>query len=298
MLLQKIMNKVRYLLRDKDFKSDIVITDISCEILYTNAFDEYDNVGISYKLSSIYALYRFINNESLSASFNHFCNTLNMYGFRYIIYDNDGEILLIVEGSLADYDELIALYYDEDLSANEDPFISKTISQLRFLPSDYFTNVKYLEEWEKSYLNFNYYGGNCYKSIVRSNVEPDLVTLVEKDTIILDFDHDEELDDLKNSSIECIYLAVRYDDKYLISEINTLISFGESHHITKARNGEYVAIIKIRKQPLLQYMNIYDDSDICLAIGDIKELEIEYVINKEEKNNDDYYKNIDEIIEV
>ena len=298
MLLQKIINKVRYLLRDKDFKSDIVITNVSCEILYTNAFDEYDNIGISYKLSSIYTLYRFINNDSISEDFNHFCNVLNMYGFRYIIHNNDGETILIVEGSLADYDELISLYYDEDLSANEDPFISKTISQLRFLPSDYFTNVKYLEEWEKSYLNFNYYGGSCYKSIVRSNVEPDLVTLVEKDMITLDFDHDEDLDNLK-SSIECVYLAVRYDDdKYMMDEMNTLISFSDSYHIAKTRNGEYVAIVKIRVNPLTQYMNIYDDSDICLAIADIRELDLEYDIDEEEKSNDDYYKDIDEIIEV
>ena len=298
MLLQKIMNKVRYLLRDKDFKSDIAITDVSCEILYTNAFDEYDNLGISYVLSSIYTLYRFENNGNLSKSFNHFCNVLNMYGFRYIIHEDDKETILIVEGSLADYDELISLYYDEELSANNDPFMSITISQLRYLPSDYFNNVEYTEDWEKSYLNFNYYAGNNYKSIVRSNEKPDLITLVEKDIVTSASDSDEEINDLKRS-IECIYLAILLDeDDYLLSsDTNSLISFSDSYHIFRTRSGNHIAIIKIRINPLLQYMNMYEDNDICIAISEIEELDI-YKDIKEEKSNDDYYKDIDEIIEV
>lgn len=296
MILRNLINKVKYLFRDKEFESDINTGNVECSILYNNAFDEYDNNEIAYRLSSIYMQYMFINDDNLSTEYNHFCCILNMYGFRYITFELDGKTVLILEGSLADYDELIAMYYDEDIVASEDPFISATMSQLIYVPYDYFNNVKYPEEWGEKYLSYNFYAGSCYKSIVRSNVKPDLVCMIEHDYITLDFDNLDEIEDLKYD-LQCIYLSVLCDDdRYDMPEIDTLISFADSHCIVKTRSGDHVAIVKIRPLPLVQYMNIYPDSDISMSIGEIEELDIE--LDKEEKDNDEYYKDIDEIIEI
>lgn len=297
-LFTTLKHKLKYAKakRNKNFKSNIrTCRTLQCSIIQANRFDEFDDYDMAYYMSSIYTLISFDINydSSLTPEFDSLSNRLQMYGFRFVVTSINDIKYVVIEGSIADYDKLINVYYRE--IEKDNIFISNIVRELRFIPAQYFKNILD-DDTRESWMDYNSNqfseGDSRFKELIREHDSYETMVIEnEIGTInIPEINRDEyPWSCYLIDSISCAYIAVCSD---YASEF--LSNYSDAMYIKENRYGISFCIYKLRLQMLASYSIDFDDAELYYMVynntedSELQDLEI---------NNDDYYKDIDEVIE-
>lgn len=301
-LFTTLKHKLKYAKakRNKNFKSNIrTCRTLQCSIIQANRFDEFDDYDMAYHMSSIYTLISFDTNydSSLTPEFDSLSNRLQMYGFRFVVDTINDIKYMVIEGSIADYDNLINVYYLDYLEIEKDNiFISNIVRELRFIPVQYFKNISD-DDIRESWMDYNSNQfsekDSRFKELIREYDSSETM-VIEKEIGSINIP---EIDRDKYSwfyylidSISCAYVAVCSD--YINEQ---LINYSDAMYTKENRYGISFCIYKLRLQMVFNYSIDFDDAELYRMVyynntegGELQDIEI---------NNDDYYKDIDEIIE-
>lgn len=297
-LFTTLKHKLKYAKakRNKNFKSNIrTCRTLQCSIIQANRFDEFDDYDMAYYISSIYTLISFDINydSSLTPEFDSLSNRLQMYGFRFVVTTINDIKYVVIEGSIADYDNLINAYYRE--IEKDNIFISNIVRELRFIPAQYFKNIPD-DDTRESWMDYNSNqfseGDSRFKELIREHDSYE--TMVIENEIgainIPEIDRDEyPWSYYLIDRISCAYIAVCSD---YVSEF--LSNYSDAMYTKENRYGISFCIFKLRLQMIANYSIDFDDAELYYMVynntedSELQDLEI---------NNDDYYKDIDEVIE-
>ena len=297
-LFTTLKHKLKYAKakRNKNFKSNIrTCRTLQCSIIQANRFDEFDDYDMAYYMSSIYTLISFDMNydSSLTPEFDSLSNRLQMYGFRFVVTTINDIKYVVIEGSIADYDNLINVYYRE--IEKDNIFISNIVRELRFIPAQYFKNIPD-DDTRESWMDYNSNqfseGDSRFKELIREHDSYE--TMVIENEIgpinIPEIDRDEyPWSYYLIDRISCAYIAVCADDAN-----EQLVNYSDAMYTKENRYGILFCIYKLRLQMVANYSIDFDDTELYYMVynntedSELQDLEI---------NNDDYYKDIDEVIE-
>lgn len=297
-LFTTLKHKLKYAKakRNKNFKSNIrTCRTLQCSIIQANRFDEFDDYDMAYYMSSIYTLISFDINydSSLTPEFDSLSNRLQMYGFRFVVTTINDIKYVVIEGSIADYDNLINVYYRE--IEKDNIFISNIVRELRFIPAQYFKNISD-DDTRESWMDYNSNqfseGDSRFRELIREHDSYETMVIEnEIGTInIPEIDRDEyPWSYYLIDRISCAYIAVCADD---VNE--QLVNYSDAMYTKENRYGILFCIYKLRLQMVASYSIDFDDAELYYMVynntedSELQDLEI---------NNDDYYKDIDEVIE-
>ena len=297
-LFTTLKHKLKYAKakRNKNFKSNIrTCRTLQCSIIQANRFDEFDDYDMAYYMSSIYTLISFDMNydSSLTPEFDSLSNRLQMYGFRFVVTTINDIKYVVIEGSIADYDNLINVYYRE--IEKDNIFISNIVRELRFIPVQYFKNISD-DDTRESWMDYNSNqfseGDSRFKELIREHDSYETMVIEnEIRTInIPEIDRDEyPWSYYLIDRISCAYIAVCADDAN-----EQLVNYSDAMYTKENRYGILFCIYKLRLQMVANYSIDFDDTELYYMVynntedSELQDLEI---------NNDDYYKDIDEVIE-
>lgn len=292
---------------NKNFKSSIrTCRTFQCRIVRANRFDEFNDYEMAYHMSSIYTLISFDieSDSSLIHEFESLINTLNMYGFRFIAETIDGIKYVIIEGSIADYDNLIDLYYNHlRYGASDNIFVSNIVRELKFIPIQYFKNTA-IDGMKNIWMGYdsNQFSTNKsrYKDIRDHEIE-DSIILIEDDR---GFEIPEiENDDFKSSrlydminNISCVYVAIATYEYY-----DDISNYSDAMFTKENRYEQEFTVYKIRYAMLAKYLSETNNEELRKIFCGESDCDYSYDriatdINHE-INNDEYYKDIDEVID-
>lgn len=297
-LFTTLKHKLKYAKakRNKNFKSNIrTCRTLQCSIIQANRFDEFDDYDMAYYMSSIYTLISFDINydSSLTPEFDSLSNRLQMYGFRFVVTTINDIKYVVIEGSIADYDNLINVYYRE--IEKDNIFISNIVRELRFIPAQYFKNIPD-DDTRESWMDYNSNqfseGDSRFKELIREHDSYETMVIEnEIGTInIPEIDRDEyPWSCYLIDSISCAYIAVCADD---VNE--QLVNYSDAMYTKENRYGILFCIYKLRLQMVASYSIDFDDAELYYMVyNNTEDIELQDL----EISNDDYYKDIDEIIE-
>lgn len=297
-LFTTLKHKLKYAKakRNKNFKSNIrTCRTLQCSIIQANRFDEFDDYDMAYHMSSIYTLISFDVNydSSLTPEFDSLSNRLQMYGFRFVVTTINDIKYVVIEGSIADYDNLINVYYRE--IEKDNIFISNIVRELRFIPAQYFKNIPN-DDTRESWMDYNSNqfseGDSRFKELIREHDSYETMVIEnEIGTInIPEIDRDKyPWSYYLIDSVSCAYIAVCADD---VNE--QLVTYSDAMYTKENRYGILFCIYKLRLQMVASYSIDFNDTELYYMVynntedSELQDLEI---------NNDDYYKDIDEVIE-
>lgn len=297
-LFTTLKHKLKYAKakRNKNFKSNIrTCRTLQCSIIQANRFDEFDDYDMAYYMSSIYTLISFDINydSSLTSEFDSLSNRLQIYGFRFVVTTINDIKYVVIEGSIADYDNLINVYYRE--IEKDNIFISNIVRELRFIPVQYFKNISD-DDTRESWMDYNSNqfseGDSRFKELIREHDSYETMVIEnEIGTInIPEIDRDEyPWSYYLIDRISCAYIAVCADDAN-----EQLVNYSDAMYTNENRYGISFCIFKLRLQMVANYSIDFDDTELYYMVynntedSELQDLEI---------NNDDYYKDIDEVIE-
>lgn len=297
-LFTTLKHKLKYAKakRNKNFKSNIrTCRTLQCSIIQANRFDEFDDYDMAYYMSSIYTLISFDINydSSLTSEFDSLSNRLQIYGFRFVVTTINDIKYVVIEGSIADYDNLINVYYRE--IEKDNIFISNIVRELRFIPVQYFKNISD-DDTRESWMDYNSNqfseGDSRFKELIREHDSYETMVIEnEIRTInIPEIDRDEyPWSYYLIDRISCAYIAVCADDAN-----EQLVNYSDAMYTKENRYGILFCIYKLRLQMVANYSIDFDDTELYYMVynntedSELQDLEI---------NNDDYYKDIDEVIE-
>lgn len=297
-LFTTLKHKLKYAKakRNKNFKSNIrTCRTLQCSIIQANRFDEFDDYDMAYYMSSIYTLISFDINydSSLTSEFDSLSNRLQIYGFRFVVTTINDIKYVVIEGSIADYDNLINVYYRE--IEKDNIFISNIVRELRFIPAQYFKNIPD-DDTRESWMDYNSNqfseGDSRFKELIREHDSYETMVIEnEIGTInIPEIDRDEyPWSYYLIDRISCAYIAVCADDAN-----EQLVNYSDAMYTKENRYGILFCIYKLRLQMVASYSIDFDDTELYYMVynntedSELQDLEI---------NNDDYYKDIDEVIE-
>lgn len=297
-LFTTLKHKLKYAKakRNKNFKSNIrTCRTLQCSIIQANRFDEFDDYDMAYYISSIYTLISFDINydSSLTPEFDSLSNRLQMYGFRFVVTTINDIKYVVIEGSIADYDNLINVYYRE--IEKDNIFISNIVRELRFIPAQYFKNIPD-DDTRESWMDYNSNqfseGDSRFKELIREHDSYETMVIEnEIGTInIPEIDRDEyPWSYYLIDRISCAYIAVCSD---YVSEF--LSNYSDAMYTKENRYGISFCIFKLRLQMIANYSIDFDDAELYYMVynntedSELQDLEI---------NNDEYYKDIDEVID-
>ena len=297
-LFTTLKHKLKYAKakRNKNFKSNIrTCRTLQCSIIQANRFDEFDDYDMAYHMSSIYTLISFDINydSSLTPEFDSLSNRLQMYGFRFVVITINDIKYVVIEGSIADYDKLINVYYRE--IEKDNIFISNIVRELRFIPAQYFKNIPD-DDTRESWMDYNSNqfseGDSRFKELIREHDSYETM-VIENEIGTINIP---EIDRNKYpwsyyliDRISCAYIAVCADD---VNE--QLVNYSDAMYTKENRYGILFCIYKLRLQMVASYSIDFNDAESYYMVynntedSELQDLEI---------NNDDYYKDIDEVIE-
>lgn len=297
-LFTTLKHKLKYAKakRNKNFKSNIrTCRTLQCSIIQANRFDEFDDYDMAYYMSSIYTLISFDINydSSLTPEFDSLSNRLQMYGFRFVVTTINDIKYVVIEGSIADYDNLINVYYRE--IEKDNIFISNIVRELRFIPAQYFKNIPD-DDTRESWMDYNSNqfseGDSRFKELIREHDNYETMVIEnEIGTInIPEIDRDKyPWSCYLIDSISCAYIAVCADD---VNE--QLVNYSDAIYTKENRYGILFCIYKLRLQMVARYSIDFNDAELYYMVyNNIEDSESQDL----EINNDDYYKDIDEVIE-
>lgn len=309
-LFNTLRNKIKYLRRDKNFKSDINVPgSIECSLIYTNDFDSYDDDDTCY-FSSVYILFQFDKDgNDLSNELIEFCNVLNIYGFNYRRYNDDINAYLILEGSIIQYDDLIFLFYHHDMFESFDyrmskmymnNFLSTLMRVLSLIPIQYF---QYADTDECEAI-WNVFQANPVSKSEKSKIK-DLINDKYRDSneiILLEIDRVYETnksifqdDNLMKivQGMSCNRVAIPADR---ISEMDGM-TYSDSATNVYTKGGKDYYLIKLQNDFLYSFANDYKDKELVNDILSVIPDGYKYTPKDDDIDNDSYYSDIDEIIE-
>lgn len=298
--LTTLKHKLKYVKakKNKNFKSNIrTCRTLQCSIIQANRFDEFDDYDMAYHMSSIYALITFdIKYDSLlSSEFDSLSNRLQIYGFRFVVSTINDIKYIIIEGSIADYDNLINVYYRE--LEEDNIFISNIVRELKFIPVQYFKNISD-NDTRESWMDYNSNQfseiNSRFKELIRE-YDSDETMVVESEIGTINIPEIDREDYPWTyyliDSISCTYIAICSD---YVNE--SLVNYSDAIYTKENKYGVSFCIYKLRLQMIIGYSIDFDDAELyCMVYNNTEDGNLPEPDLK--ADNDDYYKDIDEIIE-
>lgn len=297
--LTTLKHKLKYVKakKNKNFKSNIrTCRTLQCSIIQANRFDEFDDYDMAYHMSSIYTLISFDINydSSLSSEFDSLSNRLQIYGFRFVVSTINGIKYIIIEGSIADYDNLIDAYYYRELE-EDNIFISNIVRELKFIPVQYFKNISD-NDTRESWMDYNSNQfserNSRFKELIRE-YDSDETMVIESEIGTINIPEIDREDYPWTyyliDRISCAYIAICAD---YVNE--SLVNYSDAIYTKENKYGVLFCIYKLRLQMVFNYSIDFDDTELYHMVynnaedGNLPDLEVD---------NDDYYKDIDEVIE-
>lgn len=301
--LTTLRHRMRYAMakrNNNNFKSNIrTCKTLQCSIIQANRFDEFDDYDMAYYMSSIYTLISFDTNydSSLTSEFDSLSNRLQMYGFRFVVSTIDDIKYMVIEGSIADYDNLINVYHRE--IEKDNIFISNIVRELRYIPAQYFKKIPD-GDMRKSWMDYNSNQfskkDSRFKELIRE-YNSDETMIIESEIGIVnipEIDREEyPLFYYLIDSISCVYIAVCAD-----YESEFLSDYSDARYTKENKYDITFSIHKLRLQMAANYSIDFDDIELYNMVTENSSNDIDEDNSQDhEINNDDYYKDIDEVID-